>query len=198
MVINYLLPQKLNDTTGDEIDLKNKKYTLRAFLLNPVTVVIYGIGAYYVCSLAQDGGIAQKIPVILIIFLSLFVWMGWGLYWYIWKVDKNQSLSPRSIKHSKFLFLLSINFFLLITVASGISLYHSGTNSQGRLAYVIQDYLNSSDVTFDHNNVYQDGLNGLFEDLETKYDLPEELYVSNQVELTFNKKGDITTLYSFL
>ena len=198
MVIYYLLPQKLNDTTGDEIDLKKKNYTLRAFLFNPVTVAIYGIGAYYVCSLAQYGGVAQKAPIILTIFISLIVWMGWGLYWYIWKVDKKQTPSPHTIKRSKFLFLLSINFSLLITVASGISLYHSGTNYQGKLAYVIQDYLTSSDVTFDHNNVYQDGLNGLLEDLETKYDLPDELYVSNQVELTFNKAGDITTFYSFL
>ncbi|MBC9826183.1 hypothetical protein GLO26_10345 [Carnobacterium inhibens] len=102
------------------------------------------------------------------------------------------------MRRSKFLFLFSVNSFLLITLASGISLYQSGTNSQGRLAFVIQDYLKSSDVQFVHNNIYKDGLNGLFEDLETKYDLPEELYVSNQVELTFNKKGDITTLYSFL
>ena len=182
----------------DEIYLKNKNYKLRAFIFNPITVAIYAIGCYYLCSLAQDGGIAQKAPIILIIFLSLFVWVGWGLYWYIWKTNKNQSTSPRSIRRSKFLFLFSVNSFLLITLASGISLYQSGTNSQGRLAFVIQDYLQSSDVQFVHNNVYEDGLNGLLEDLETKYDLPEELYVSNQVELTFNKKGDITTLYSFL
>ncbi len=86
----------------------------------------------------------------------------------------------------------------MITVVSGISLYQSGTNQQGRLSFVIQDYLNSSNVTFVHNNIYEDGLNGLFGDLETKYDLPEELYVSNQVELTFNQEGDITTFYSFL
>lgn len=178
--------------------MKNKNYKLRIFLFNPVTVVIYGIGCYYLSSLAQDGGVAQKVPIILIIFLSLFVWLGWGLYWYIWKLNKKRSASPRSLRRSKFLFLFSANSFLLITVVSGISLYQSGTNQQGRLAFVIQDYLNSSEVTFVHNNVYEDGLNGLFEDLETKYDLPEELYVSNQVELTFDQEGDITTFYSFL
>ncbi|MER2175938.1 MAG: hypothetical protein ABS911_14785, partial [Carnobacterium sp.] len=162
--------------------MKNKNYKLRAFIFNPITVAIYAIGCYYLCSLAQDGGIDQKAPIILIIFLSLFVWVGWGFYWYIWKTNKNQSTSPRSIRRSKFLFLFSVNSFLLITLASGISLYQSGTNSQGRLAFVIQDYLKSSDVQFVHNNIYKAGLNGLFEDLETKYDLPEELYVSNQVE----------------
>ena len=178
--------------------MKNKNYKLRAFLFNPVTVVIYAIGCYYLCLLAQYGGVAQKAPIILITFLSLIVWVGWGLYGYLVKHTNKQSTSPRSIRRSKFLYLFSINSFLLITVASGVSLYQSGTNFQGKLAFVIQDYLHSSAVTFDHNNIYKDGLNGLIEDLETKYDLPEELYVSNQVELTFTKEGDITTLYSFL
>jgi hypothetical protein len=182
--------------------LNKKNFNWRALVFNPLVVIIYGIGCYDLALLAKYGGIAKRVPIILIIFLSLLLWFIGSLYKYMIKINednpKEKSTLPFLNKFSKFMFLLSMTSLILITFATGTSIYQSGTNFQGRLAFVIDDVFNHRKVKFTQDNLYKDNLDGLFEDLEAKIDLPKDLYISNHFELTFNKEGQITSLYSHL
>ncbi|MEG0475120.1 MAG: hypothetical protein RR548_05410, partial [Carnobacterium sp.] len=61
--------------------MKKKDYKWRALVFNPIIVVVYGIGCYSLSLFAKYGGVAVRAPIILIAFLSLFVWFAWCLYW---------------------------------------------------------------------------------------------------------------------
>lgn len=183
--------------------MSNKKnFNYRALVFNPFVVVIYGIGCYLLALLAKYGGIEKRLPFILITFLSLFLWFIGCLYRYMLKINedhpKEKSTIPLLNSFSKGMFLLSMTSLIAVTFATGTSIYHSGTNFQGRLAFVIDDVFNHRKVTFTHDNLYKDNLEGLFDDLEAKIDLPTDLYISNHFELTFNKEGQITSFYSHL
>ncbi|WP_414839753.1 WD40/YVTN/BNR-like repeat-containing protein [Carnobacterium sp. TMP28] len=182
--------------------MTNKNYNWRALVFNPLVVIVYGIGCYYLSLFAKYGGIRLRVPIILIIFLSLLLWFTGCLYWYMInryeKKPKEKKPSYHLNRFSQFIFLLSVTSLILITLATGKSIYESGTHLNGRLAFVIDELVNKRTVLFKHDNVYQDGLDGLFEDLESSIDLPKELYIDNHFELTFNKKGEITSFYSFL
>lgn len=182
--------------------LTNKNYNWHALVFNPLVVIIYGIGCHYLSLLAEYGGIKLRVPIILIIFLSLLLWFIGCLYWYmVNRYNKNTQEKKPSYylnRLSQFIFLLSITSLVLITLATGKNIYHSGTHSQGRLAFVINDLVNKRNISFDHDNLYKDDLDGLFKDLESKIDLPKELYIDSHFEVTFNKEGQITSFYSFL
>lgn len=183
--------------------MKKKDYKWKALVFNPIIVVVYGIGCYSLSRLAKYGGVALRAPIILIAFFSLFVWFAWCLYrtkrkrTTIESTAKERSSSALE-KISKFWVMVSTVSLVLITFATGINIYQSGTNLQGKLAFVIEDLFNKRKVEFVHDNVYKDDLVGLFADLQTKIDLPDELYLSNHFDLTFDKDGQITSLYSFL
>ncbi|MEG0268455.1 MAG: hypothetical protein RR649_06800, partial [Carnobacterium sp.] len=179
--------------------MKKKDYKWRALVFNPIIVVVYGIGCYSLSRLAKYGGVALRAPIILIAFLSLFVWFAWCLYRSKRKRSTTKKRTSSALeKISKLWVMVSTVSLVVITFAAGINIYQSGTNLQGKLAFVIEDLKNKRKVEFVHDNVYKDDLDGLFADLQTKIDLPDELYLSNHFDLTFTKDGQITSLYSFL
>ena len=45
-------------------------------------------------------------------------------------------------------------------------------------------------MTLEHNNVFQDGVEGILADLDSALDLPEELYISNEYQMSFDETGD--------
>ncbi|ALV22805.1 WD40/YVTN/BNR-like repeat-containing protein [Carnobacterium antarcticum] len=179
--------------------MKKKDYKWRALVFNPIIVVVYGIGCYSLSLLAKYGGVALRAPIILIAFLSLFIWFAWCLYRSKRKRSTTKKRTSSALeKISKLWVMVSTISLVVITFATGINIYQSGTNLQGKLAFVIEDLFNKRKVEFVHDNVYKDDLDGLFADLQTKIDLPNELYLSNHFDLTFTKDGQITSLYSFL
>ena len=49
-----------------------------------------------------------------------------------------------------------------------------------------------------HNNIYEDGLDGILEDIRGKVDLPEKLCLVNSFNLHFRADGTVETLYTFV
>lgn len=183
--------------------MKKKNFKWRALVFNPIVLVVYGIGCYYLSFLAWYGGVARRAPIILAAFGSLLFWFGWCFYQYRKKrnVAKNTSgkSSPSSIWENfcKWWFRISLLSFTFITLVTGFQIYQSAIHFQGKLAFEIHDFFNTRDIAFVHNNVYEYGLDGLLVDLQTELELPEELYLSNEFDFTFNSDGEITYIYSF-
>ena len=49
-----------------------------------------------------------------------------------------------------------------------------------------------------HDNIYEDGVEGIIEDLDKKLRLPDKLYVSSDFILTFDRQGKIKSFSTFL
>lgn len=138
----------------------------------------------------------------MIIFLHWFLWFLGCLYKYKTKINKDSPKEKSTLaflnRFSKFIFLLSITSLIITIFITWIDIYSSGTNFLGRLAFVIDDVFNNRKVKFTYDNINKDDLDGLFEDIGAKIDLLNKLYISNYFELTFNKEGQVTSLYSHL
>lgn len=75
---------------------------------------------------------------------------------------------------------------------------YSAIPYHGALSWKIDEWMHKKEVKLEHNNVFRDGAEGILEDLDTAFALPEELYLSNQFQITFDGEGTIKTIYTFL
>ncbi|MCG4470989.1 hypothetical protein L0P50_19195, partial [Lawsonibacter sp. DFI.6.74] len=68
----------------------------------------------------------------------------------------------------------------------------------GKLSWVIERLKSERKVKFENNNIYEDGVGGIFEDINKKYKLPKELYMSDNFSLKFKSDGTITSFDTFI
>ena len=68
----------------------------------------------------------------------------------------------------------------------------------GKLSWVINELQSSRRVRLVHKNIYEDGLDGILEDIRGKVDLPEKLCLVNSFNLHFRADGTVETLYTFV
>lgn len=172
---------------------KSKNYKFRAIILNPLVLVVYGIICYYLYSLLQYGGVSRKVPIILLNGIILLIWFLWSFY-----KNRKQEKSYSEKHYYKTWYSIAIFILISITLVTGANIYKSGTNLNGKLAWFIHDLKNKRQIEYIHNNVYVDGLQGLFLDIEEKVELPEELYVSNEFRLEFDNNGEVNYIYTYL
>lgn len=58
--------------------------------------------------------------------------------------------------------------------------------------------MRKKEITLEHNNIYETGVEGILSDLDEVLDLPEELYIANKCQVTFDENGTIQSIYAFL
>src|SRR5699024_11351159 len=106
--------------------------------------------------------------------------------------------SLKMIQTSKWWFGLTVVAFIVIAAYTGYDIYQSAMPYNGKVSWVIQHIRSEREVPFTRKNIYEDGLLGLIEDVNQKVELPDELYLSNEVDLSFTKEGQITKFYGFI
>lgn len=172
----------------------NKNYRLRALILNPITLIIYGITCYFVYSLLQYGGVKRRVPYILAGSTILIVWSIGCIFKY-----RNKNNKPHNNnRYLKVWYFIGVFIFISTTIVTGINLYKSSTNFNGKLAWLIHDYKHKRKIKLTNNNIYDTRLEGVFNDIKKKIDLPDELYLANEFRLRFNKDGDIEQIYCYM
>ena len=186
---------------------RSRKYLFWGRALNPIVLVIYGIFCFYSYSLFQFGGVKRKLPIILACLLSLIIWFIW-CFWQQARKDnhgienKENSTSLEEeksvVNRYKFLFYIGCFAMLGMTVITGLKIYDSSINLNGKLSWFIHDLKNKRQVEFRQDNIYEFGLEGIFDDIESKVTMPKELYVSNDFRLTFDQDGRILSFDTYL
>lgn len=164
-------------------------------LLNPIIIALFYKCIKVSSDLCMYGGIRRRVPTILGCGGLILTWL------IVWTVfyRKRIKYSEKSFHRGICLMILCIEivFVLVTTGYYGASIIESGTKYNGKLSWKIDEWTRSKKIKLEHNNIYEDGLEGIFEDLETKIDLPKELYLANQFSVKFNYEGTITSIYSF-
>lgn len=79
-----------------------------------------------------------------------------------------------------------------------MKIYKDALKYESKLSWFIEKIINERTVKLNNNNIYKDGIEGIFEDINTKCDLPEKLYLANSFNLKFSPSGTINSLYTLV
>lgn len=164
-------------------------------LFNPIAIILFYKFMDVLSALCMYGGIRRRVPTIAGCGLLLFIWFVLWTLIYHKKFKCSECRFPKTL--FRIIFCMELMVLLTIVVFFGTRIIESGMKYNGKLSWKIDEWIRSKKITLEHNNIYEDGIEGIFEDLETKLDLPEELYLVNQFSVKFNYEGTITDIYSF-
>lgn len=115
------------------------------------------------------------------------------------KKDLNKSVSVwRKSLYKVIWTYIAIIIMVLTTLFYGYKIYHSATNFNGKLSWALNDLENKRTIKFEHNNIYENGVEGIFTDINEKLHMPETLYVSDSFSLNFEADGTIKSFDAFL
>ena len=146
-------------------------------LLNPIVIILFYKFMEYLSALCMYGGIRRRVPMIAGYGLILLIWF------VIWTFVYHKKIKFSEFNFSKTFFriILSIELIVLVTITGifGTRIVESGMKYNGKLSWKIDEWTRSKKITLEHNNIYENGIEGIFEDLETKLD-----YQMNYILLT--------------
>lgn len=138
------------------------------------------------------------------------------LFWFLWCTYTNRKREKKSqnvvlelskeeqydaekdIKRNKLWNTVSCFILVGITGFTALGIYNSGINYNGKLSWFLYDLKNKRQAQYSQNDIYEYGLGGIFDAIETKVNLPKELYVSSDFRLKFKKNGTILSFDTFL
>lgn len=84
-------------------------------------------------------------------------------------------------------------FLLVATIVTLCGIYNSGQHYNGKLAWILEEVKTSKYISLDHDNLYTDGVQGIFRDIEEKVELPAHLTLNGVFNLHFAPDGTILT-----
>ncbi|ELP60253.1 WD40/YVTN/BNR-like repeat-containing protein [Clostridium pasteurianum] len=87
---------------------------------------------------------------------------------------------------------------LLITCYYGFKIYHNTINYNGKLSWFLRDLKSKRTVKFKDDNIYKNGIEGIFKDINKKVDIPKNLYVATSFSLKFDSYGKITSFDTYI
>lgn len=195
---------------GEKYLGKKKKYLFLAKMLNPFVLILYGIFCFYLYSLSQYGGLKRKAPIIIVSMILLIFWFLWCFYRKLKMarvvLEDKEELEPienmsnysKKMSLSKVWFFIAFYTLIIMTSITGIKIYQSSIPYNGKLSWFIQDLKNKRQISFVKNNIYESGIEGIFDDIESKIQLPEDLYLSSDFKLEFRKDGTITSFDTYV
>lgn len=170
-------------------------------IINPLTAVLYWIFCFHLYSLCQYGRKQKNLPI-LVICIFLFALVVCAAVFKAIKAEKDiQADECANRKERSFrrkLMGITLICFGVITTYYGFLIYQSAQPFKGKLSWFIDDIKHKKTVELKHDNIYSDGIQGLFNDLNTKLELPAELYLSTSFSLYFTPDGTIQNVDTFL
>ncbi|WIY61759.1 WD40/YVTN/BNR-like repeat-containing protein [Bacillus arachidis] len=173
---------------------QNAKRILILLLTNPILVIGYWIFCYELALYCKYGRMNYNIYILLLcvvffVAITTFTTM---------RVIKDREYESKKLINSTAWKYISIIIIVVITSFYGVKIYKSAINYDGKLAWFIEKLKHERSVKFKHNNIYEYGVEGIFEDINKKYTLPKKLYMATDFDLTFRSDGTITAFDTFV
>lgn len=86
----------------------------------------------------------------------------------------------------------------VITLAGAVKVAESARPYSGKLGWYIREIADTRWMDYERDNLYEDGLDGLLEAVETKVALPDTLAINAGFNLHFAPDGRICSVYAYL
>lgn len=158
-----------------------------------ISSLFYLLFLYQAWNLCQYGGLSSHLHALLISMLGFLIFF---ICRFIFKRKTPKDTSDQKIK--KDLFWIEISIVLVGTIYFGGHIIYSAIPYHGALSWKIDELKSKREIEFVHNNFFDDGVEGIMTDLDDALTLPEELYISNSFQMTFDDSGVIQTLSTFI
>ena len=157
-----------------------------------ILFLVYTYFFYLLAKVSEKGGFSRY-KVLFIILFSILI-LGIFLLFILRerKIDNLSKKTSNSIGKIKFL------AFFLVTIIFSAKIIHSAIPYNGVLSWEIDRWLNNKSIPYAHNNIYEDGIDGMFDDISQKLDLPEEPYMSDYFSIKTDQEGKIYNVYTLL
>lgn len=175
-----------------------KRKSVLSMITHPIFILVYWILFYELYTLCQFGRINNNIAILsgcMLFFLIFFTIM-------IIRILKKPSEPHQAMNIPESYKVIwtraAITIIVLTTAFYGVKIYHSAINYNGKLSWFLNDLKNKKTVKLEHNDIYEDGIEGILKDIGKKISMPEKLYVSNSFSLNFDSNGTITSFDTFL
>lgn len=98
-----------------------------------------------------------------------------------------RNLKPENKIKLLILYGILVCFILYVVV-------HACVPSLERLSGKLNEWKNKKEITLVHNNFFETGVEGILEDVNAEFDLPEELYILEKFRLGFDQNGIIQSI----
>lgn len=189
--------------------MRYTKVSYWAVLLNPVLLAVWVLGLRELHELCLMGNLRVHAPMILACGVFGILWLIlWTLLYFRGKrrqgrkeaggTGKNRA-GGRPVKAGLAVILAAEIAVLAGTaVYYGIKIAETAVPYNGALSWKLDEQKRSRKVPLEHGNVFEAGVNGVFEDLRAEVDLPERMYFANPFTLAFDSQGEITQIGGFL
>lgn len=82
------------------------------------------------------------------------------------------------------------------TLFFGGRIVYSAIPYHGALSWELDEWMRKKEVELKHNNLFEDGVEGVLMDLDEVLELPEELYIANKFQVSFDGNGTIQSIYA--
>ena len=157
-----------------------------------VCLAAYLIFMYQLYNMCRLGGLRRHLPLLAVSGAVSFIFC---VLWAFFRISakENGELSGKGI-----LFWMELLLFILGTSYFCGRIVYSAMPYHGALAWKLDELQRKKEIPLQHDNFFADGVEGVLQDLDEAFSLPEDLYISNQFRMSFDKNGKILSLYTFL
>ena len=140
-----------------------------------VSLILYIFMLYQFWHLCQYGGLRRHIPMLALGIIGL---VGTVVLWLISK-RHNQEVNSGDNGNKK-LFYTEMILLIAATLFFGGRIVYSAVPYHGALSWKLDEWMRKKEVELEHNNLFEDGVEGILMDLDEALQLPEELYIANK------------------
>lgn len=158
-----------------------------------VSLVCYLLMLYQLWHLCQYGGLRRHLPLLVLWTVSC------GATFIAWLLARRhlRKDTPKSSKKPKIYYMEVLTFAVATVFFCGCIIY-TAIPYHGALSWKLDELMHKREVTLKHDNILEDGVEGILKDLDKKLDLPEELYVSQSFQVTFDATGTVQSIDTML
>lgn len=158
-----------------------------------ISLLCYIPMMYQLWHLCQYGGLRKHLPIL------VFWMMACSSTLFLWLIARRTFKKNMKGNHKKSKYhYFEILIFVVITVFFCGKIIYSAIPYHGALSWKLDEAVRQRKVVLEHNNIFEDGVEGILADLDQKLDLPEELYIFDTFSIRFNKDGTVQKISTFL
>ncbi|MCD8197690.1 MAG: hypothetical protein LUE24_11110 [Lachnospiraceae bacterium] len=155
-------------------------------------LIFYISGLYQLWRLCQYGGVRRRLPGLLLSAAAFLLCL------ILWLVSRRAMPEREAGLGKRIVLFLELLIFAGATLFFGAKIVYAATPYNGALSWKLDEWRRKREATLTHDNFYESGAEGILEDLDAAFDLPETLYVTNTFEIGCDTEGTIRTIEAFL
>lgn len=162
-------------------------------IFRKISLVCYLFAMYQLWHLCQFGGMRKHLPFLLSGMAGFLISL---ILWLVFKKKDTKDSTERESETTPF--KVERIIFLAAAIYFGSRIVYSAIPYHGALSWKIDEWRRQKKVQLEHDNIFEDGVEGILKDLNAKLNLPGELYITDKFQVTFDETGKIKIIDTFL